>query len=57
MIIGTESETVEFKESTGETHVALEAIAAILNKRLSKSDFFRIQFDFSQFNYKGNFCY
>ena len=32
MNFGIESETVEFKQSTGELHQAIEAIAAILNK-------------------------
>ena len=32
MNLGKESETVEFKESTGEKHQGLESIAAILNK-------------------------
>ncbi len=32
MNLGKESETIEFKESTGEKHQALESIAAILNK-------------------------
>lgn len=32
MTVGTESETIEFKESTSEMHSAIEAIAAILNK-------------------------
>ena len=32
MNLGNESETLEFKQSTGELHQAIEAIAAILNK-------------------------
>ncbi len=32
MIIGNETENIEFKESTGEKHEALESIAAIINK-------------------------
>ena len=32
MNLGNESETIEFKRSTGELHQAIEAIAAILNK-------------------------
>ena len=32
MNLGSETETIEFKESTGEIHQAIESIAAILNK-------------------------
>ena len=32
MNLGNESETVEFKQSTGELHQAIEAIEAMLNK-------------------------
>ena len=32
MVIGSESETVEFKLTTGEKNEAVEAMAAILNK-------------------------
>lgn len=32
MNFGKESETIEFKESTGELHQAIESIASIVNK-------------------------
>lgn len=32
MNLGNESEILEFKESTGELHQAIESIASILNK-------------------------
>lgn len=42
MKFGTESETLEFKESTGELHQAVESIAAILNKHESGKIYFGI---------------
>ena len=42
MIIGTESETVEFKISTGERNEAAESIAAILNKHCRGTVYFGI---------------
>lgn len=37
MVIGSESETVEFKLTTGEKNEAVEAMAAILNKHCRDS--------------------
>ena len=42
MKFGTESETLEFKESTSELHQAVESIAAILNKHESGKIYFGI---------------
>lgn len=45
MNLGNESETKEFKESTGEIHQAIEAIAAILNKHSRGVLYFGIKDD------------
>lgn len=42
MIIGSESETVEFKRTTGEKNDAMEAIAAILNKHCRGTVYFGV---------------
>ena len=42
MLIGTESETVEFKRTTGEKNEAMEAIAAILNKHCRGTVYFGV---------------
>ena len=42
MIIGTESETVEYKSSTGEKREAVESIAAILNKHCRGTVYFGV---------------
>ncbi len=42
MIIGSESETVEFKLTTGENNEAMEAIAAILNKHCRGTLYFGV---------------
>lgn len=42
MIIGTESETVEFKKTTGEKKEAMEAISAILNKHCRGTLYFGV---------------
>ena len=42
MVIGTESETIEFKLTTGEKNEAVEAIAAILNKHCRGTIYFGV---------------
>lgn len=42
MVIGSESETVEFKLTTGEKNEAVEAIAAILNKHCKGTVYFGV---------------
>ena len=42
MVIGTESETIEFKLTTGEKKEAVEAIAAILNKHCRGTVYFGV---------------
>ncbi len=42
MIIGTESETIEFKKTTGEKKEAMEAISAILNKHCRGTLYFGV---------------
>lgn len=42
MVIGSESETVEFKLTTGEKNEAMEAIAAILNKHCRGTVYFGV---------------
>ena len=42
MIIGTESETVEFKQTTGEKKEAMESISAILNKHCRGTLYFGV---------------
>ena len=42
MIIGSESETIEFKLTTGEKNEAMEAIAAILNKHCRGTVYFGV---------------
>ena len=42
MVIGSESETVEFKLTTGEKNEAIEAIAAILNKHCRGTVYFGV---------------
>ena len=45
MNLGSETETIEFKESTGEIHQAIESIAAILNKHSRGELYFGIKDD------------
>ena len=42
MVIGSESETVEFKISTGEKKEAMEAVGAILNKHCRGTVYFGV---------------